>query len=429
MLVSCRQETVQPAAKISQPLEKHFDTSWMQRISVEDGVLVFANQNDYRVAIDYLQQAPLAEREMLEAKWGFKSQRTLYDQIHQAEKAVVDAEEAKIFAQYPDKTIEELYAMNFPAHTHTPEYEAGMKTGLFKVEEGNNGNNFYIQVVDQTAASVINYDGIVKVGGELRQHIRNYFKIWKNGEIAQKRVLMEAKQSDERNKITVINYSLLMGNSRNRNFNWSKYLDDSGNWTGDIGWGSTWSQNTRQWKARIGVLGLAGSTSSATFTPPNCTNVINLEDYYYLNDFRVRFNARRKVILGNTWNDEWADFGWQSSTWTFGDFLIGQPQASTSPKKPCGLSWINTDIWYEGLLNSNEPNYTHFPGQYNRAASMNFYHSGADFMLTLDPSGFDNTSLPLANSYYFIQFPSISYNFTAQVNVNGSVQTTGSFIF
>jgi hypothetical protein len=201
-------------------------SQWEKRMKSNNGVLAFSSWDDLDQAKLEIDAKSFADLSKFGEKYGFTSQRYIFEKI-------VRLEEEKLIAlekQYPNvHSYEEAKALGIKKPEHTPDFFNAMNKGVIKVtEDTENATTYFFSVIDPTLVSVLNEDGFVVVGDELCLYTETSMKFIKGG-LDKMEMLKRATKSDPSQNLIVYNHKL------ERTTNWDlNGNNNTGNWVTPI---------------------------------------------------------------------------------------------------------------------------------------------------------------------------------------------------
>jgi|GEM_PF-1754257 len=200
--ISCQQTDLSPETVAHSNLQLSGIPE--SRISVEEGILVFKNQQDFQQTLSMLRSMDIHEVEAWGKDKGFLSQQLIYEQVIAAEEAV----EEKAFGKYSQLSEDAFLALNLPDPEHSGLYESALRKGLLKVvEDSDTAHTYYLSLFDPTVADVINEEGFVMIGDTLTLYTNIGLKRWIGGTIDQRTRIFSFNETDIEKGIYVSSFA------------------------------------------------------------------------------------------------------------------------------------------------------------------------------------------------------------------------------
>ena len=281
------QKELEPATPVDP-----FSTDWQSRTKVQQGVLIFENEQDFRNAAAYLHRIGFEEAKSWGESKGFLSQQTMYDAVITAEELNTD----KYYAPYDHLNEEELIALNLPKPKHTSEYLELLRKDLIHVDADTDEEHLYsLKLVDASVAPVLNENGLVKVGNILIHYSQNKIKRWIDGELENSDILVLADEDEPTQNIFISDFGSLT-KATSYNFGWG--VDANGNPNGS--WTEYQPFLKKRRRLRYGINGRSTESLATTRTFYVCGSAFNwfgvfAQDIIY----QIKVQAQRRK--GGTW--------------------------------------------------------------------------------------------------------------------------------
>lgn len=189
-----------------EPIEKAktgTNSSSSEDVKCVDGILEFSSQENFHEIIGSLNSMAPDELGLWESSVGFVSQRTVLNQINEAEIEYFE----EIYKGIPeDISIQELEKRGLKSK-HTDIYYQYLKSGLIKRTEDAEGyESIDLNLINPTYACVINSDGLVVVNDTICQYKENELKLLTTGERSDIGFLKNAFVADKAGSIIIFNY-------------------------------------------------------------------------------------------------------------------------------------------------------------------------------------------------------------------------------
>ncbi|MBI9069054.1 MAG: hypothetical protein JEZ09_17285 [Salinivirgaceae bacterium] len=209
--------------KIKKQLKSDNKVSNEQNFSVKESYLHFASMKALVNSLNEISDQSDLERAVWEESIGFKSQRSIINEIIEQE----DIYDKICESKYEGVDIKDLDESNF----HSDIYNNYLKKGVIKImNEGTENEYWDYAVFNRGFVDFINEDGMYAVGDTLYQVTDKYIKALKDSDFSKIELLKNATENDESNHIYIIhNESSLKGyNPKDRGFIENNWESSSG---------------------------------------------------------------------------------------------------------------------------------------------------------------------------------------------------------
>ncbi len=158
-ITSCKKETLVPATE--DPVAVIEALSFSNAIEVEDGALVFENEQHLNKTLEDLSLMTPMERIEFEDQLGFRSQGSILFMVNEAENA---HQEAFFKGLDPDLEVAELEAMGYN-YKPTTMYSEYLEKGILKeIIHADNSRSFELAIDNPHLENAVNEEGVVIVG-------------------------------------------------------------------------------------------------------------------------------------------------------------------------------------------------------------------------------------------------------------------------
>lgn len=149
-------------------------TQALNLVKSSDGILVFENEAHMYVVSDALwNDYDETLTTSLFNETGVETQRMLLEAIMQEEEKT----EEKFFEPYSNFSEDEIEDLGLKS-PRSSMYKAALSEGLLSVEVDNHDEHSYsLSVIDPTLSNVLNREGFVQVGDELRKYDYEHIRI------------------------------------------------------------------------------------------------------------------------------------------------------------------------------------------------------------------------------------------------------------
>ena len=191
-------------------------------VEVKDGMLVFESKLAFDVTKLEIAGADRKAVDLWEQKLGIKTPASVFH-------AVVFAEDS-VSNYYEDLPEDEQAYWRKQPEIHSDIYQKALSQQIIQlIPDGEGGQYFDLNLYDNTAASVVNLDGLVIVEGQINQYTGNAFKLIIDGDMAkiEKLKKINSAYQDETIFVTVFENDALNGDNQLKST--SFYTDK--NWT------------------------------------------------------------------------------------------------------------------------------------------------------------------------------------------------------
>lgn len=196
VLNSCDKEPIEKA-KIDNNNNTH------EGVKCVDGILEFSSQKEFHEIINSLNSMNSEELNLWESGIGFVSQRTVLNQVNEAEIEYFE----EIYKGIPENiSIQELEKLGMKSK-HTDIYYQNLKSGLIKRTEDSDGyESVDLNLFNPAYACVIDSDGLVIVNDTICQYKENGLKLLTTGNRNEIGLLKNAFVSDTNSSIIIFDY-------------------------------------------------------------------------------------------------------------------------------------------------------------------------------------------------------------------------------
>lgn len=173
---------------------------------MKDGVLVFNTVADFINVKGRVVNFSESEREMWEKEIGFKSQRTIFNEIVQAE-AEIDIVNQSKYSYAEAKSLD-------PAFLHSDLYNKYLKAGVIQVINAGSEDEYWdMPFTQKNVMEIVNEKGLYAVAGKIYSVNGGVIKYISDGDFSKIPALLRARVVDKTNGIEFLNPKTSKGTS------------------------------------------------------------------------------------------------------------------------------------------------------------------------------------------------------------------------
>ena len=246
-------------------------------IKVNNGMLVFESKMAFDVTKLEIANAERKDVDLWEKQLGIKTPARIFQAVVLAEDSVNN-----YYESLPEN--EQEYWRGQP-EIHSEIYQDALTKQIIHLKSDEDGGEYFdLNLVDNTAASVVNLYGLVMVEGQIFQYTDNAVKIITDGDMSkiEKLKKIDANYDDDNILVMVYDNRKLDQNNQLK----STSFDTDNNWTYDKGW---YKINT---KTRVKIWIDGHSEMYGAYASADCSE-------YASCTFVVRAEAQKKNFWGN----------------------------------------------------------------------------------------------------------------------------------
>jgi len=307
---ACNKENnlITPSSTLEAPEFLQLSNDFTTSTSVEQGILVFENLEDYRATLLALNQMTVLEQLLWEEEAGFYSMQRLFNDLMEEE-----SQKGEV--------------------SHSTKYIDALESGLIREHEF----GYDLNIFNPAYAPVLNEQGLVKVGNDIFQFTSSTLKIWKNGNLQELGTILQSSVSTQEIQIIPMVSGIEMLNER------SAYI---------------WTDNCEQGNEDARML-LSGIFFS-DFVKPDLQEIL-LVKYY------VNIKSQLKDEFGNWQYDNSAQINLQGTSHSIFEISNGSDVFNKHFSQDYSLQSISGNYYHigeeSGYHSLNPPLYFTQPAQ------------------------------------------------------------------